>query len=153
MLYWKFCRWFSQHELWAWRWPLGSSAWAEPWLHLLHLFPEKNMWLLSIYIALFISKPLYRTSLVNSPNALAKQLLLYTISFFMKASDGLFHCMAVNCVYQREFLQRLMSRIKEQLSSETLMFLLFFSRGKKGSSLIYIVNILTLSHSKTRLSE
>ena len=90
------------------------------------------MWLLSIYIALFISKPLYRTSLVNSPNALAKQLLLYTISFFMKASDGLFHCMAVNCVYQREFLQRLMSRIKEQLSSETLMFLLFFSRGKKA---------------------
>ena len=32
--------------------------------------PRKNMWLLSIYIALFISKPLYRTSLVNSPNAL-----------------------------------------------------------------------------------
>lgn len=32
---------------------------------------QKNTWLLSIYIALCISKPLCRTSLINSPNALA----------------------------------------------------------------------------------
>ena len=42
MFCWMFCRWFSQHEVWVWRWPSGSSAWAEPWLHLLHLFPEKT---------------------------------------------------------------------------------------------------------------
>ena len=30
----------------------------------------KNMWLLSIYIGLSVSKPLYRTSLIHCPNAL-----------------------------------------------------------------------------------
>lgn len=97
---------------------------------------QKNVWLLSIYIALFVSKPLYRTSLINSPNALAKQLLLYTISFFMKAFDGCFHCLCVNCIYQREFLQRLMSRVKEQLPQKTLMFSLFSELKKR-----FVINL------------
>lgn len=88
--------------------------------------PRKNMCLLTIYIALFVSKPLYRTSLINSPNALAKQLLLDTISFFMKAFEGHLHSMRMNCIYQREFLQRLMSRIKEQFPFKNLMFSLMF---------------------------